>query len=253
MAFVPSALPEGPRAAPGADPLRAYLVLAAGVGAVIAVAHGAFFGIASPAQWLPAFALYALGTAPAARAFARFYPHGALGLCNAVTQLRLGLVALLVSAFVTGAGAPWLAVGLATAALLLDGIDGWLARREALVSAVGARFDVEVDSALALTLALGAVLGGTGGALVLFLGLARYAFVAAGAVLPWLRAPPPERFSRKAVCVLQIATLVGLHVPVVPPAVAAASCGGAAAALAWSFGRDVLWLWRQERRRASPA
>jgi len=253
MAFFPSELPSGPRAVPNADPLRLYLMAAACGAALLLFAHVILLDGPASTRWLPAFALYALGSALAARAFARHYPHATVGLCNSVTQLRLVLVALLVSALISGPGSPWLVPALATAALSLDGIDGWLARREGLVSSVGARFDLEVDSALALTLALGAYLGGTAGVIVLFLGAARYAFLAAGLGLPWLRAPLPERFSRKAVCVLQIATLVALHVPVMPASLAPAATVAMALALVWSFGADVLWLRRHARHPAGAA
>jgi len=63
-------------------------------------------------------------------------------------------------------------------------------------------------------------------------------------VLPWLRHPLPDRLSRKAVCVLQLGTLIALQAPALPGAVALNLAVASAAALAWSFGRDVAWLWR---------
>ncbi len=132
----------------------------------------------------------------------------------------------------------------AAVALGLDGIDGWLARRDGLSSDFGARFDMEVDSALALILALNAWAAGTAGAIVLLIGLPRYVFALAARVLPWLDRPAPERFSRKLVCVVQIATLIALQPPPVAASVANPVVALVAAALIWSFGKDVLWLWR---------
>ncbi|MFH7468205.1 CDP-alcohol phosphatidyltransferase family protein, partial [Pseudomonas syringae group genomosp. 7] len=78
------------------------------------------------------------------------------------------------------------------------GVDGWLARRSGLVSRFGARFDMEVDAALALILSLHLLAGTAVGAEALVLGLARYAFVAAGLAWPWLSAdlPPTDRRKR---------------------------------------------------------
>jgi hypothetical protein len=103
---------------------------------------------------------------------------------------------------------------------------------------------MEVDSALALILALNAWAAGTAGAIVLLIGVPRYLFALAAFALPWLNAETPQRFSRKVVCVLQLATLIALQLPPVASGVANPVVAGVAAALVWSFGRDVLWLWR---------
>lgn len=172
------------------------------------------------------------------------YPHRVLGLCNVVTLLRLVLVAALLAPLFTPAAQPWTVFWLAALALALDGVDGWLARRSGLVSDFGARFDVEVDSALALVLALHALAAGKAGIAVLLLGLIRYVFVLAGLVLPWLRAPLPPRFGRKAVCVLQLAVLIALQLPFVTSPVSDLLVLVAAAALVHSFGRDIAHLYR---------
>ena len=51
-------------------------------------------------------------------------------------------------------GALGLLVGLASVALVLDAVDGWVARRTGTVSAFGARFDLEVDAFLIAVLSL---------------------------------------------------------------------------------------------------
>jgi len=174
----------------------------------------------------------------------RGYPHPDLGLCNQVTLLRLVLTAALLAPLAMQAAAPWAIVIVAILALSLDGIDGWLARREGRSSDFGARFDMEVDAALGLILALNAWAAGTVGAAVLCLGLPRYAFVAAARFWPWLGRALPDRFGRKAVCVLQITVLIALQVPGLPGSAANGAVAAAVMALAWSFGRDTLWLWR---------
>ncbi|MEM7693265.1 MAG: CDP-alcohol phosphatidyltransferase family protein [Pseudomonadota bacterium] len=186
---------------------------------------------------------HTVGFALALRLVRRGYPHPDLGLCNLVTMARLALTAALVAPL-AGAANPWSVFAIAAIALSLDGADGWLARREGRVSSFGARLDVEVDSALALILALNAWAAGTTGAVVLLLGLPRYAFMAAAQVYPHLSRPLPERFSRKAVCVLQAATLIALQLPPLAMTFSDPLVALVGAALIWSFGRDVVWLHR---------
>lgn len=208
-----------------ADALSASLVQALGVYALIS---GAVL------WWLPGH-----------RAHRRF------GLANGATLLRGVAVALF--AGLVGAGAPgqaWLIVGLAAAALALDGVDGWLARRLESASLFGARFDMEVDALLILVLAALVFDGGKAGVWVLAAGGLRYAFVAAQALAPVLRSPLPKSRRRKTVCVLQIAALIVCLAPVVTAGVSAALAAVSIAVLAWSFAVDTVWLLRH---RAAPA
>ena len=131
------------------------------------------------------------------------------------------------------------------AALALDAIDGWLARRLRLVTAFGARFDVEVDALLLLILALLVWQTHQVAAWVLVVGLLRYGFVLAGLVLPWLSAALPPSRRRKAICAQQGVTLLVCLLPPVPPALASALAAIAVAALILSFALDVYWLARQ--------
>ena len=133
----------------------------------------------------------------------------------------------------------------AVLALGFDGFDGWLARRQGYVSGFGARFDMEVDSLLALILSVSAAVASGLGPLAILLGLPRYLFAAAAWRLPWMRRALPERFSRKTVCVIQLGVLIALQAPILPPGVAVTLVLVAAAALIWSFAVDVAWLWRR--------
>ncbi len=138
----------------------------------------------------------------------------------------------------------WAVAGIATVALCLDGIDGRLARRQRLASEFGARFDMEVDAFFAALLTILLVVSGKVGLWALPLGFMRYGFVLAAAALPWMRAPLPDRFGRKAVCVLQIGTLVALLAPVIGPGTAWIPAALATLALGWSFAIDIFRLWR---------
>lgn len=131
---------------------------------------------------------------------------------------------------------------LAAVALALDGVDGQVARRTGTTSALGARFDMEVDAALILVLSI--LVAEPLGPWVLAIGAMRYAFVAAAWALPWLRAALPPRLSRKTVAAVQGIALVVAGADVLPHLVNVAVVALALASLCWSFGRDVLWLWR---------
>ncbi|MDT0683341.1 CDP-alcohol phosphatidyltransferase family protein [Roseicyclus sp. F158] len=189
-------------------------------------------------------AIFLAGAIIATRGMSLHYPHGRVGACNLVTAIRLAMTAGLAASLAGGVLPGWPVFVLAILTLSLDGIDGWLARRQGLSSAFGARFDMEVDSALAAILALSLMLNGRAGPELLVLGFARYAFVAAGVALPWLQAPLPGSFRRKTVCVLQIGTLAALTAPLLPEILARPAALVAAALVAWSFGRDILWLAR---------
>ncbi len=119
---------------------------------------------------------------------------GAFGAANRVTLLRGGLLALLVGFGVavlagdTETGTAWPFV-LALIALLLDGVDGAVARRTGMCSDFGARFDMELDAAFALVLAILVLAYDRAGLWVLLLGVPRCAFLVAARWLPALRAP----------------------------------------------------------------
>ncbi len=176
-----------------------------------------------------------------------------LGWANAVTVARSALVGvvtgLVVASFVAPVPTPLL-VGIAAPALALDAVDGWVARRTGSASELGARFDMEVDAFLLLVLS--AYVARTLGAWVLAIGLMRYAFVAAGWALPWLRAQLPPRYWRKVVTAAQGIALTLAALGLVP-ALAGLLVGVALALLVESFGRDVVWLARRRSGHAACA
>lgn len=167
----------------------------------------------------------------------------ALGPADLVTAVRAALAcavaALVADSFVRTPALSTL-VGLATVALVLDAVDGWVARRTRTESVFGARFDGEVDAFLILVLSV-YVADGLGG-WVLAIGLARYAFAVAGWGLPWMRAQLPYRYWRKVVAAAQGIVLTLAAASVAPLWVTYAALAVALALLTESFGRDVLWL-----------
>lgn len=180
---------------------------------------------------------------------ARGLPHsptGRLGPADRVTGARavlIGGVAALVADAVGGAPATWAVVAVSAVALVLDGVDGAVARRTGTASALGARFDMECDAFLILVLSVAAI--PVVGSWVLAIGLARYVFFAAGRLLPWLARPVPYRYWRKVVAAVQGVVLTIVVSRTLPPVLATAIAAVALALLAESFGRDVVWLARR--------
>lgn len=222
------------------------LVLVAGGGLVLAALFPATAPGFALAIWLNA-AFTSGVLALLWREGDRTFGHPRLGACNAVTHLRGSLACLMAMPLAAPAsladpGLGWTLFGIGFLVLCLDGVDGWLARRAGLQSSFGARFDMETDSTFALLLAALAWAGGAAGPAVMLLGVARYLFWGASFIWPWLAAPLPPRWSRKAVCVLQLGTLLALQAPVLPERVGAAAAILVAAVLAWSFVVDIRWL-----------
>jgi phosphatidylglycerophosphate synthase len=141
-----------------------------------------------------------------------------------------------------------LLVTLAAVALALDLADGWVARRTGTASALGARFDGEVDALLIL--AISVYVAPEYGAWVLAIGIARYVFLAGELLLPWMRAPLPPRRWRRIVAAMQGVVLTVAAAEVLPRALTQALLVAALALLAASMGECVWWLWR--RRHAAP-
>jgi len=168
-----------------------------------------------------------------------------LGPGDLVTLVRATLscavAASVVQSFV-GQPTPSALVGMAASALVLDAVDGPVARRTRTVSAFGARFDGEADAFLILVLSV--EVSRSFGPWVLVIGAARYVFGLAGWMLPWLRGPLPFRFWRKVVTAFLGGTLVLAAADVAPRAPMLVALLVALALVAESFGRDVVWLRR---------
>lgn len=209
--------------------LLALLTWAVGLGPV-----GWVFGLAHLAAW-------AVALEWATRRWGKLR----LGPADGVTLARAVLTGG-VTALVADGGHDWPVVVLASVALFLDLVDGWVARGTRTESSFGARFDMETDAFLILVLSVHVAFAL--GPWVVAIGVMRYLFLAAGYPAPWLRAPLPHSLARKAVAAAQGIILAVAAAPVVPWGASAVLVAGALAALAWSFGRDVAGLWRGRKR-----
>ena len=156
--------------------------------------------------------------------------------------LAVGVAALAADSFTHDTPVALL-VTLAAVALGLDAVDGWVARRTGTATALGARFDGEVDAFLIL--ALSVYVAPACGAWVLAIGAARYLFLAGEWLLPWMRAPLPPRRWRKVVAATQGVVLTVAAAGVLPLALTQALLVAALALLTASMGQCTWWLWRR--------
>ena len=173
-----------------------------------------------------------------------------IGPANWVTLTRATLVGaiagLVVQSFTVQVSVPML-IGLSTIALGLDAADGQVARRTGSVSELGARFDMETDASLILVLSI--YVSAEIGWWVLLIGAARYLFVAAAAIAPWMRRPLPYRLWRKCA-----AAILGVVLTVAASGVLVERANtllvlAALAVTVESFGRDIIWLYRRRNQR----
>ncbi|MDR7255503.1 phosphatidylglycerophosphate synthase [Nocardioides sp. BE266] len=170
----------------------------------------------------------------------------AFGPADLVTLTRATLacaVAALVAQSFTGAHVVSALVPLTVVALVLDFVDGRVARRTGTASAFGGRIDGEADAFLILVLSV--FVARDAGVWVLAMGVVRYAYAVATWLLPWMQQQLPPRYWRKVV-----AAYVGIALTLAASGLAPAVTSYAVLAVAFvllaeSFGWDVVWLWRR--------
>ncbi|GEN28375.1 hypothetical protein HVA01_20210 [Halovibrio variabilis] len=198
--------------------------------------------MAGPINWAVAFGLYMM----IAGLVVIYWPQGALGWANRVTLVRAVLVALVAGGLAAGTFTQviWQWLLIAVLALLLDGVDGWVARRTQSHSVFGARFDMELDALLIMLLCIGLLLESMA-PWVLLIGGMRYLFVIAGYRLSWLLAPLLPSLRRKIVCVWQVSALLLALTPLTSPLLTGLLAISALLSLIMSFGADVKWLYQQ--------
>jgi phosphatidylglycerophosphate synthase len=160
---------------------------------------------------------------------------GALAVANLLTFLRLVVVVclpfllgLLPSPFFTA-----LVIGL----LVIDGIDGRVARARGEASAFGAMFDMETDALTVMVLGILLWTSGSVGAWVLTAGLWRYAYAFAVTLFPALGDCPPSPIYRWIFCVV-LTALAGAFLPWTPLARALAALG--TALVSFSFAHSIV-------------
>ncbi|HEY6738190.1 MAG TPA: CDP-alcohol phosphatidyltransferase family protein [Actinopolymorphaceae bacterium] len=258
-------MPSGRPSTPSVPSVLAVLAVLSGVGAgkcvrrelplwaaaqLLLLAALSTVGDLGPAAWV-AGAGYILTLLVVLGAALRRSGAASVGPANRVTLARSvlvgGVTALTVEALTGGRLPHALLVTLTVVALVLDAVDGRVARRTNTASPLGARFDVEIDAFLVLVLS--ALVASTLGVWVLTIGLMRYGYVAASWSARWLRIAVLPSLARKLVGALQGVALVVAAADVLPHPAARLGLGVALALLCWSFRRDIGWQWRHREPR----
>ncbi len=230
--------------------LAAQVLLIAGL-ALTAGLDGSGLG---PAGW--AVGLASAGGMSLALARGRTYwSTYRLGPADWVTLTRAALtvgVAALVADSFTDSVPVALLVSLASLALVLDLVDGQVARRTGTTSALGGQMDGEVDAFLILVLSV--YVARSAGAWVLAIGVMRVRV-------------PRRSVTRCHGCVRRCrcgtgarssarrrgSSLTVAAAQVLPSGVADVALAAALVLLAESFGRDVWWSWSHRDREAAAA
>jgi phosphatidylglycerophosphate synthase len=243
-----------------ANPPR--LVLEAGLELVILGAIGATISALGflPLTWrgtMIAVLCYALVTFLVVTRLGLHAPHRHFGIANSITLSRAAFAVLLLavaaeealgSGEVLDTAFRWGLTVAAAMALGLDGVDGWVARRNNMTSGFGARFDMEADGLFLLALTLILIVAGIVGPWVLASGLTYYVFRIAGRLWPVLAAPLFRSRRRKAIFGTQAVLLIAAIAPPMPAWIAQGCCLTGVVLLLYSFSVDIVWLLGWSRR-----
>ena len=218
--------------------------LAAGVAAVVGVAQS------SPAILVAAAT--ALGSLPAMltavgmlrRTPRTSTPADRVSLSRAVLASGCAAVSTMAVADAVSVRTWWFVL-LAATTLLLDAVDGAVARATGTASAAGARLDMELDAGVLVVLSIAAatVLGWW----VLLIAAMRYLYLGASFLWPVLDTPLPTSQFRRTVAALQGGALVVALAPVVPIGVAGIAVLVALVLLLTSFAQQAVLATRPER------
>ncbi|WP_018861731.1 CDP-alcohol phosphatidyltransferase family protein [Thioalkalivibrio sp. ALJ3] len=175
--------------------------------------------------------------------------HRGPGPANRVTLARAAIATPLGALVLAPVAVPdttvmlWI-LALAGTALILDGVDGAVARRTGSRTAFGARFDMELDAAIILALSILVWWMTAVGPWVVLIGAMRYVFLGAQRIWPWLAADLPPSRRRQAICVMQSVVLLIALIPGLPAGATIAITLIGLAALTGSFATDIHWLHR---------
>jgi CDP-diacylglycerol--glycerol-3-phosphate 3-phosphatidyltransferase len=169
-----------------------------------------------------------------------------LGAATRITELRAFLSALTAGFLLV----PSLAAPLYTASVLLDAVDGKVARLSKRETILGARLDLEVDAVGVLVASFGGILSAKLPLAYVAVGLARYLFVLGIAVRRKFRMPVREldrSALRRALAGAQMGFLALTLWPRVPGEISLSASYPFGAATLLMFLRDFLFVCRRPR------
>lgn len=225
---------------------RDSLIITAGTVLAVMVAASPWLATTAGSVTASVLAAVALGGGAVLLRW-RYSAARTFSAADRITLIRVGLAAVLAGQLVGDPTRPATGVALAAialTALVLDGVDGWLARRRGEASDFGARLDMETDAIVILVLCALIWAAGRTGPWVLMIGALRYAFLLAQTPWPRLARPLPPSRRRRVVCAVQVGVLPLCLLPQPHPLLATLLAGTALALLCYSFAVDTQWLIR---------
>lgn len=161
------------------------------------------------------------------------------GLANAITTVRAGIVAVIAGLAPEGL-VPW-GGALLVAFWVLDGVDGWWARRSGTTSSFGAAFDQEVDALMVAVVSTALAQAGLSARWVVLVGALRYGYVLVVWLLRLRGEAPRSTVARLVFGGLVLAFVVAM---LWPGALARSLVSVAGALVVASFARSLWWSWR---------
>ena len=133
---------------------------------------------------------------------------------------------------------------LALISLLLDGLDGFIARKYTQVTKFGELIDQEADNFLILIMSISLYLNKDVGFYIFLIPTYRYIFIFLMAKYDWLKRTLPESHVRKLACVLATIFLIiaqESHLTINSTFLV----NLALFIITFSFSRDIIWLYRK--------
>ncbi|MEC9205676.1 MAG: CDP-alcohol phosphatidyltransferase family protein, partial [Pseudomonadota bacterium] len=130
--------------------------------------------------------------------------------------------------------------------LILDGLDGYLARLLDQTSEFGTKFDLEIDTFLLLLLSFSLYKDFNANLAVFLIPLYRYLFFILQFKLKWLRTPLPESMRRKFICFFVTLLLIISHFSFFPMYLVNGFINLSILLITFSFLKDIIWLYRKE-------
>lgn len=162
-----------------------------------------------------------------------------VGVANAITAVRVAIAAAIgalpTDALVPGGGVLLLLF------FVLDGVDGWWARRSGTTSTFGAAFDQEADAFMVAVVSIAVVHAELAPPWVMIVGPLRYAYVLVVHALRTHGEAPRSTIARYAFGVLVTSLIAAMLYPGPVTRVAVIL---AASLIVASFARSLWWSWR---------
>lgn len=130
--------------------------------------------------------------------------------------------------------------------LILDGLDGYLARFLNQTSKFGARFDLEADTFLLLVLSLSLYINMNVNPSIFLIPLYRYIFFIFQIKFKWLESSLPKSIRRSFICFFVTFLLIICHLPSLTTYLMGALINFSILLITFSFLKDIIWLYRNK-------